>query len=516
MATRRHELEQRERHGLLEPFGQRVDSDVYREPGPVARFIRRRDPPKGNFGRMFDRRKKQPGDDAAIDELVKLMKSRDRSPSPTNNVRIPAGFTYLGQFIDHDITFDPGGKPDPPLAEKARVDGAHDPVRRLVNFRTPRLDLDSLYGADRAVHPFLYDWKESEPAGARLLVGRNAVDGTIDLPRNQQGRALIGDARNDENVIVSQLHLLFIRFHNAVVDELERRRQGESDDDLFSEAQKLVRWHYQWIVGHEFLPLVVGNKVAEEVFPLPPDGQPQRVHLGHFKWRREPFIPVEFSGAAYRFGHSMVRNQYRIKSSRKGRVKGQEKALRRRGRNLVPDLMGLDWLSDDLVIDWDRFFKIPEVENPPQASFTIDTAIARPLLNLPDGRGALPERNLKTGVRLELLSGQQVVEKMDMRKHKLPDDALLLDDQIPRDVHDRLLGDTPLWYYLLCEAAHCSEGVHLGPVGGRIVAEVLAGLLQGDPTSFVRREPEWRPTELNTGGRFEMADLIRIAEEGVT
>jgi len=412
--------------------------------------------------------------DVAIEELVRLMWARAPAGHQMENFHVPAGYTYLGQFIDHDITFDPTSK----------LDQRNDP-HALVNFRTPRYDLDSVYGSGPKAQPYLYDW-ESRPAGTRLLIGRSSDD----LPRNHQGRALIGDARNDENVIVAQLHLLFIRFHNAVVDLLCKRRVKTREGDLFETAQRIVRWHYQWIVIHEFLPKIVGSQLA---------GMQRK----YFKWEREPFIPVEFSGAAYRFGHSMVRNQYGIK-----RIPEDEPPPT--AIDLFPDLEGFRPLSKELVIDWERFFELEGLEAQAQASFVIDTAIARPLFKLPDRDQALPRLNLERGCALGLPSGQEVARAMDDAP-ALPGEALLLDDEVPDDVRETLLRETPLWYYILCEAAHAANGAHLGPVGGRIVAEVLVGLLEGDPSSYLSQEPAWQPEELGTGDDFTMAHLVDFA-----
>jgi hypothetical protein len=470
------------RHGTAVPRGQTAEAahDVL----------------QGRFGQLFPDCQACAVSDDAIDVLVELMKDKADSPQSNNNPSIPAGYTYLGQFIDHDITFDP----------TSRLDQGND-LKALVNFRTPRYDLDSVYGSGRAAQPFLYDWKESEPAGTKLLVGRNAFDTTDDLPRNQQGRALIGDARNDENVIIAQLHLLFIRFHNAVVDHLRRQRTVRKRD-LFDVAQRLVRWHYQWIVVHEFLPKVVGREMAKSVLA---DEDPNRepvVRRRYFRWEGDPFIPVEFSGAAYRFGHSMVRNQYGLKRREQG-----EPAPK--GRDLFPDLAGFKWLSRNLVISWDRFFELSDAELPPQPSFRINTTIAGPLSNLPDRGGELPRRNLERGRALGLPSGQDVASAM--KQAALPEEALMLDEQIRPDIRSELLAATPLWYYILCEAAHAARGCHLGPVGGRIVAEVLVGLLEGDPSSYLSQEPGWRPSELKPKdeedeGDFTMADLVEFTQ----
>jgi hypothetical protein len=440
-----------------------------------------------------------PACEAGPDELELLFAhmERQRGKAP-QNAFVPAGYTYLGQFVDHDITFDPMSK----------LDDVNDP-HSLVNFRTPRLDLDSLYGGGPSDQPFLYDWPESgKEGGTKLLVGgAGPIEGAApeDLPRNQQGRALIGDPRNDEHVIIAQLHLLFIRFHNAVVDHL--RERGEPEETLFDKAQRIVRWHYQWIVVHEYLPKVVGARMANTVLVEHGTGGRPTVRRRHYRWKREPFIPVEFSGAAFRFGHSMARANYTIREKRPG-----EKAL-----SLFDHLKGHSWLREDRVLRWDLFFDLKALgcELAAQPSFAIDTSIASPLYKLPDGKGALPHLNLFRGHALSLPSGQRVATRMRVRK--LNEGELLPDDQIQGTARAVLVRSTPLWYYILCEAATTLEDgqptkdSHLGRVGGRIVAEVLVGLLEGDPTSYLHAQDPWQPGELGTGEKFEMIDLIEFA-----
>jgi hypothetical protein len=405
--------------------------------------------------------------DEAIDALVAFMRGPDRAPA---NTRIPAGFTYLGQFIDHDITFDP-------VSQTGRC---HDPDA-LVNFRTPRFDLDSVYGSGPVEQPYLYDWW-SEPRGVRLLVGGS--DAAEDLPRNQQARAIIGDPRNDEHVIIAQLHLLFIGFHNAVVDHLVRR--GVAEEGLLHEAQRIVRAHYQWIVIREFLPAVTGAAA---------------VRREHFRFEGEPFIPVEFSGAVYRFGHSMVRAQYGLR--RLPQFGGAPPAT-----PIFPDLAGFTCLDPDLVVDWERFFRFPSLEHEAQPSQRINTKIVGPLFHLPEARPELPRRNLLRGRTLELPSGQDVAAAL--QEPALTDDELHL-QALPESVRDELREAMPLWFYVLCEAEAHADGRHLGPVGGRIVAEVLTGLFEADPAA----DPAWRPGELGTGDTFTMATLAGLAQAGI-
>jgi hypothetical protein len=447
---------------------------------------------RGRFGQLFPRL--PAGDELhsdTVDALVDAMGGR----SGGRNDDVPAGYTYLAQFVDHDITFDP--------TSKLHDDNA---PRALPNFRTPRFDLDSLYGSGPKDQPFLYDWSAQPRPGVKLLVGSNAGDGAItyDLPRNQQGRALIGDMRNDENLIVSQLHLLFIRFHNKVVDHVLAAEPALRDTTVFQKAQRIVRRHYQWIVMHDLLRRVVGDAMATQA----------ATRRRYYKYERVPFIPVEFSAAAYRFGHSMVRADYRPNR----RVKFPVPIIAKADRpGELDHLGGFRRLPVALTIDWAFFFELseqPRGPDVPQASRLIDTNFAEGLFRLPADldpeRRALPRLNLLRGFALGLPTGAAVAHRM--RAHGLSREELRVDDLPPKARRD-LLRAPPLWYYILCEAESRlgRGGHHLGPVGGRIVAEVLGGLLEADPSSYVHCHPPWTPELPRAAGHdFTMPDLVRF------
>jgi Animal haem peroxidase len=430
---------------------------------------------------------------AAIDALVASMEDR-RGP---DNPSIPAGYTYLAQFVDHDITFDPASK----------LQGDNDP-RALANFRTPRFDLDSLYGSGPKDQPFLYDWNSERHPGVKLLVGASSGEGTItaDLPRNQQGRALIGDARNDENLIVAQLHLLFIRFHNKVVDHVRAAEPALGSDPLLEKAQTLVRWHYQWIVMHDLLRRLVGDDVVMAA----------QARRDFYRFRGDPFMPIEFSAAAYRFGHSMVRNDYTPNG-----LLGRPVAIFAVSDNPgeLDHLGGFRRLPVPLAIDWTFFYELNDEKPPspdqPQHSRTINTALATRLFRLRASvsgkREALARLNLRRGRALGLPSGAAVARAM----HVEPlDEPQLLLDRLSAEVRKELLRAPPLWYYVLCEAESelGDDGRHLGPVGGRIVAEVLTGLLEADPSSYLHANAPWTPTLPRAAcGDFTMPDLVRFA-----
>ena len=245
----------------------------------------------GTFGRMF---RNLPPLETSDRDLVRLASTMDEPKAGEHDPRldnpdIPAAYTYFGQFVDHDITFD----------TTSDLQRRNDPDR-LENFRTPRFDLDSLYGRGPDEVPYLYDKDRS----GKLLVGRgvNKAKKERDLPRNDEDIALIGDPRNDENTMVSQLQLALIGFHNAVI--------GNKGAEAFLEAQRTVQWHYQWIVVHDFLKRVADARMVDEI--LERGRKPGEPLLRFYEYEKAPFIPVEFSGAAYRFGHSMIRRAYHL------------------------------------------------------------------------------------------------------------------------------------------------------------------------------------------------------------
>ncbi|MFP5362938.1 MAG: peroxidase family protein [Thermoleophilia bacterium] len=455
---------------------------------------------EGRFGRMF--RDPQPlrPDDAALAALAKLVKESG-SAAAGDNAKIPAGYTYLGQFIDHDLTFDPSSS----------LQRDNDPDA-LVDFRTPRFDLDCLYGSGPEDDPFMYEWSSPSNRGVKLLVGRNpTANGEFDrddLPRNQQARALIGDPRNDENIIVSQLQLLFIRFHNKVVDRT-RRNQRLAGRRLFEEAQRITRWHYQWIVVHDFLERIVGRQTAQAILRPGTATKPAQTDVRFFSWQNNPFMPVEFSGAAYRYGHSQVRASYDLNDI----VTGVPIFASADRPGPLEHLGGFRRLPAVWTIDWSLFFKMTPAGRP-QLSRKIDTSIAAPLFKLPGlpgDRPSLPLLNLKRGRALGLPSGQDVAAAIGVPPLSRAQLGLSRID-LPPERRAQLEAATPLWFYLLREAATLGGGERLGMVGGRIVAEVLVGLLAADPQSYLSRRPTWKPIlPAAKKGDFTMPDLVRFA-----
>lgn len=475
----------------------------------------------GRFGRMFRSLPPFEPSDTDLTRLAATMIEADQDEEditkPSNNKDVPSGFTYLGQFIDHDLTFDPTSK----LGRENDPDGLRD-------FRTPRFDLDSVYGSGPDDNPYLYD------GSGKFLIGKNA-SGEDDLPRNSAdpARALLGDPRNDENLIVSQLHLQFLKYHNRVLDEVS------GDFDL---ARQMVRWHYQWIVIHDFLPRVVGAQVRDDVIRRVPFnvavGQGVEradileTDLKFFGFKVQPFMPVEFSVAAYRFGHSMIRKNYALNDA----TDGNEIDI---FATTGDDLRGFRSRPANRQIQWFRFFDFPEnhdvSKGEPQHARAFDTLLVFGLGALPasvaSNPSSLPARNLLRGKALGLPFGQAVARAMGISEGLIvsSDNPIYKfgivpgyqnDASVPtvlqaeKDYLTSVFGrETPLWYYILKEAELLCGGTRLGPVGGRIVAEVFAGLLFADPLSYVNIAPGWIPRKGQFGcikdGHFTMVDLIK-------
>ncbi len=441
--------------------------------------------------------------------------------------KIPAGYTYLGQFVDHDLTFD---------ATTVTL-GENISPADLLQGRSPTLDLDSLYGAgpnDRVSEAFYGDDRHLK-VGKTVRVGRLRARREYDLARVGDGRrrnprrTLIPDFRNDENLAVAQTHLAFIRFHNRVVDGLgssvpARRR--------FREARAEVVKHYQWMLRHDYLPRICDRNVVEDVFD---DGR--KVFEVGADPLTMPTMPVEFSVAAFRMGHSMIRSAYDWNAEFPGRsgslfflfdfsgtsggLGGEEQAL-----------------PSNWIADWRRLYSFASIGrrdlSPPRGAGNrarrIDTRLAPDLSDLPPGSfgGSFDEfgtlvsnlafRNLTRATMLKLASGQQMAQllrskgvpvKTLTRRQVLGGDgsgAVL--DALTAAERDTFAAATPLWFYVLREA-ELNDG-RLTGVGARIVAETFHRAMEGSRHSIVR-EPDWRPTLGPVANRFTMTDRLLVA-----
>jgi hypothetical protein len=434
------------------------------------------------------------------------------TPHPTHPNRNPdnpnpdmtVGFTFLGQFIDHDLTFDPMpiecGKTASP------------------NLRTRFLDLDSVYGRGPDQDRLLYD-RASELDRAAPIKFLVDVDAPRDLPRTSQERAIIADPRNDENVIVSQLHLAFLRFHNEVTDHLAVTRAADlaavdaaqRPRTLFEMAQRTVRRHYQWIVVNQFLAATLDPAVFDDV----KDNGPT-VYTGPKTGK----LPREFQVAAYRFGHSQIRPGYKLNAGFGAPIFDARVDPREGDPN---DLRG-GRRAPRRFVEWDVFFDFGTKEVNPDTGAVqdkvkrnkrIDPFISSPMFDLPvgpglvdpdDGLKSLAGRNLERHLQHGLASGQDIAVVFGY----VPLAPADLAELQPLGFHVK----TPLWYYVLKEALVQQGGQRLGEVGSRIIAEVFFGLLEADPASYLNRA-NWKPNlprrDGSVTGPFTMTDLLTFA-----
>ena len=450
---------------------------------------------------------------ALLGQLGNMMGDPGRDPNPASHnpadagvSSIPAGFTYFGQFVDHDITFD----------VSSTLDAATD-ANTINNMRSPALDLDSVYGRGPGLDPFLYVFPTSGPATAiKLHRGTNTPVGpggpsnngnqsgmvqqtNWDVPRMQgTNTAVIGDPRNDENLIIVQFQHAMLRFHNAVVDLLVAAAFA---GDIFAEAKRIVTHHYQWAVVHDFLERICGvaavnNAMASVSAPI---GSSFR-------------MPVEFAVAAYRFGHSMIRDTYWVNFNFPNATLGQVFEFNRNPRLPV---------FSNWVVDFNAFFDTGVPVPVHNKARKIDSFMANGLESLPGFSGMmaiLATRNLRRALALGLPSGQGMANSFGiapMTAAQLTSGLPAAEVAVLNSSGGLLLNKTPLWYYVLREAAVLAGGNQLGPVGGRIVAETFVRILKRDASSYLNVAGGFTPIlPSSTPGNFTVADLVTFA--GVT
>ena len=411
-------------------------------------------PDPQSFGRLFPALPGFAPDSAAINALGAddgQMEDPNRTIPAVPNEDSPVGetsvMTYFGQFVDHDVTLDQA-----PL-----VDGPVD-IATLRNGRTPALDLDSVYGGGPTVSPQLYD------ETGRFILSQAGRD----HQRREDGSAVLVEGRNDENLIIAQIHVAFERFHNAQIDK------GLS----FAQAKRVTTQHYQWIVLRDFLPTITSDRDVLAAIARNIAGR--SLYKGG--------MPVEFSVAGYRFGHSMVRRAYRVT---RGTIAATQVFVATAPGVTPTDLRGGRPIPDGptcCMIAWENFATVPGIAAPALPTLNlarkIDTLLSSGLFVLPPGaiNGAGPvvlaQRNMIRGKSYGLPSGQAVAASLGL--------APLSNEQIGL-TDPAFNGEAPLWFYLLAEAALTTDGASLGPVGSRIVLDTFVGMLRADSTSILRQ-----------------------------
>lgn len=424
---------------------------------------------------------------------------------------IPSAYTYFGQFVDHDITLelrsDDLANLDNPDLKPLNAGLIHEKIQ---NRRSPTLDLDCVYGVTRdgepvpryhaelRVGPVAFASTVKEIPGERIP----NFDGFNDVPRKSSDpaggkndrEALIGDERNDENLIISQMHVAFLRAHNKLV------RDGLN----FNAARKTLVQHYQSIIIGDYLIRVCSRETIKDILTY-----------GNRFFRSAPYklyMPIEFSAAAFRFGHSMIRSKYEINRNFK-----EDKQATLLQLFEIPMFKGLPAdvlaLPEQCVVEWRNF-----LEGGPNRSRRVNTVLVDPLSALihphngTDLKGAkrtLAVRNLLRGYLLRVPTGQRVAQACGFTP-MTPQQILDASTPAQRDVLAKynFHKDTPLWYYVLAEAARRTS---LGPVGSTIIGEVLIGLIRWTDDSILC-EPNWKPTLGSSKTHFTLRDLFQLAD----
>jgi hypothetical protein len=429
-------------------------------------------------------------------EAVAALGSKMAEIHPPKSGDIPSGYVYLGQFITHDVTS---------LAPPASISTSQD---ELVNLTTPTLDLNNVYG--QGFGEVFVDQKT-----ARMKLG--APSNPHDLPREKDGTPLTPEQRDDENLLISQLHVQFLKLHNFFVGKIALEKRHQDLQELFDLAREQTILHYQQVVLYDYLDTVLDGGVWEHVIAQ------NRGTLWDPTAAELPRMPVEFSAAAFRFAHSMVRTEYTINSSR---------------RALLPELFRPNkFVNAADVVDWNFFFlRIGQAKSAKfNSSSAIDVSVPI-IVPQPLPQTALATKDLRAGNRALLPHGQQLMSHV-LQHHRKLADAVGLRHLSPAELNPHVaIGEgseyregsllqmldkdygferkTPLWYYILVEAHATRDGYRLGPLGSLIVAEVLRALVYLSSPSILRapfKSSYIKPTKEIHGKRYlRMTDLLGV------
>jgi hypothetical protein len=498
--------------------------------------------PEFKYGRMFNSEAFNPTD-KQLDKLALLMtdsevffghltdtKSVEESISTSN--LIPAGYVYLAQFLDHDISFDsrsdrfrhedhPWQSPD---------------ITKVFNKRRPFFDLETIYGFDNPTNEKEYTRAELMKAGSKTLLNLGMTTPEYldpissgargeypnDLPRQEKSPlAKVVDLRNDSNLALAQTQVAFMKFHNAVIKQL-----NDSDSsEVFEKARKIAIRHYQYIILTDFLPKIVKNEILTEVIAeIVKNGQGKYYHPA----ADNIFIPIEFSIAAFRMGHSMIRNEYHWNIKRKAHISDllyhtgiggtENNGINKKSKNK---------LRSAWIINWNWFYDFnPSGEKEKNFNFAepIDTKFSTGLNNLiphhSSGHGranSLSALDLYRGRLWKLPAGQDIAKEI---ADKTGEEILSSDDiestfgeKLTQEYRDFFKKETQFLYDLLAEAEVQNKRFNtttLGNVGSRIVAEVIVKLLFESPYSILKKDLESDEIFLGkeTNGKFGMTEML--------
>jgi hypothetical protein len=457
---------------------------------------------------------------AALRELGRVMADPGDTTAESLDSTIPAIYTYFGQFIDHYITARTDRDTDVSFLGRNEPIAPRNPdqvVASLRNGRRPQLDLDSVFaegpalagtGAGGTIAPYSQSQKLYD--GQFKLVTFE-TGGRRDLARENDRSAIIPDERNDENLNISQLQFAFLKFYNRVHDE---QPGSHPDKQKYIRARQLVRWAYQYVVVNDYLKTVCDPNVVDDILANGPR------FISSTAGRGDTFMPLEFSTAAFRFGHSMIRPSYQPNSTQ-APIEIME-LLGFAAKDTFFDA-GDKQLKQAFEVDWEFY-----VRGGAHVQFArkIDTRIAHGLSLLPLGDRAtdpvlshLARSNLLRAYNLSIPTGQAVCDAFGVNPltadEILGGEAATISNVVANAYfHHR----TPLWYYVLRESAVQQQGERLGEIGSRLVAETLIGLLKQDPNSYLNNQTDSAvkdkaiDVKSGAGGRIkELRDILEFA-----
>jgi Animal haem peroxidase len=464
------------------------------------------------------------------------------SASPVLRMRLPAAYTYFGQFVNHDISAPVGdvvarsrpaspsgivGAVDPPGLDRDRRSASETILESLINEHAAPLSLASLYGdGPSSSDPQVAALYTADGLLFRLATTSVAPDsffsitlgipaetvvhasGARDIPRKNR-KPLIADHRNDENVIISQLHLAMMLFHNKAVVALKPHFADRAQ--RFREARRLVTRHYQWLILNDYLP----SLLSREVLRRPLAEWPSRL-------TEMNAVPLEFTTAAFRFGHSMVGSAYDFNANFgiDGRISATGASLEdlfafTSHKNMQSVETKTLRLPDHWVIDWDRMTRDPglvarNVEELGGAE-PIDMNFAREMLTIIGDsnvavHGSILFRNLMRGFHRRIPFGQRLAQQYGVTVLTEDEVRQALPEPLPgapatenlRQVAEDLgmLNETPAWLYFLCESKAHEAGQRLGATSSHIIADTITGIMNLNPESVLNYEGGiWHPRD---------------------
>jgi heme peroxidase len=515
----------------------------------------------------------------------------------------PAGYTFLGQFIDHDVTrtqtallalgrLNLAAQSDATVRSRLAAAGiTTDQLRQAIanaavpgsalSVNTGKLDLDSVYGVGSfaALTGINAPWFERLPNGA--YSGRFAqrhvqapatigppIDG-FDYQRTATGEAEVPDPRNSEHKILSQIQNLFELAHNDCIDNTLDHIGTPTQKDIgaaFYACRNKVIWTYETIVATDFLPRFSADATLQRVAPnalrayvrgtAPTSVLPSPEGIRTSLYSCKPGIgddariqiPHEFAVAAFRLGHSLVRDDYvlhdLVRDKNGNILTGQPRPIFAVGKEPVTSgLVGDNPVVPGDVIDWSYFFDTrgSTADETAQAGRPVDALISDRLFVLPvaaippgpDANGKdssternLPRRNLMRASEetsqitgsVALGTGEEVEAYAQQRIPDLHDATAEVQQLLAKRLKSAgfdpaSLWQTPLWLFILAEAETTQASRRLGELGSHIIDEFLLGSLRCDQGSVLYAAAKdlqgWGPTAVIAKQRhYSMPELI--------